>query len=234
MMRKRTVCPADPAETRGTYNPYIYKLMKAIRFLLLPLAVLAITSADSLAKFDEKSALAVLASDSEMKARACQALAVHGGPDSVPALAEFLGNFRLASYARTALEVIEDPSAGEALHAALPNLEGRLLAGVVTSLGVRGDKVSVPSLQELATNSDKSVAGSAITALAHIGTKNALATVIQALKQGPADLRISAAHAALAAAEKMANQGNENEAEQLLESVRAAAVPEHIKQATQG
>ena len=190
-MRKRTVCPADPAETRGTYNPYIYKLMKAIRFLLLPLAVLAITSADSLAKFDEKSALAVLASDSEMKARACQALAVHGGPDSVP-------------------------------------------AGVVTSLGVRGDKASVPSLQELATNSDKSVAGSAITALAHIGTKNALATVIQALKQGPADLRISAAHAALAAAEKMANQGNENEAEQLLESVRAAAVPEHIKQATQG
>ena len=233
-MTRRTAWPADLAGIRGTFKTNIGIFMKVLSSLILPLLALAVFCVNSFAKFDEKSALAVLASDSEKKARACQALAVYGGPDSVPALAEFLGNVRLASYARTALEVIDDPSAGEALRAALPKLEGRLLAGVITSLGVRGDQAAVPALQDLTTNPDKRVADSAITALARVGTEDALATVVQALRQGPADLRISAAHAALSAAEKMTAQGNKNAARQLLESVRAAVIPEHIKQAAQG
>ena len=202
-----------------------------MRNLCFLLTALAATCLNSVGKFDEKSALAVLASDSEMKARACQALAVYGGPESVPALAELLSDKQLASYARTALEVIDDPSAGEALRNALPKLNGRLLAGAMTSLGVRGDVASVPALQEIATDPNSGVAGSALAALARIGTEDALATVIKTLNQGSAELRISAAHAALAAAENMDKQENNMAVQQLLEAVRSAVLPEHIRQA---
>jgi HEAT repeat protein len=205
--------------------------MKVFRYLFIPFLVLISSGANAAVEWDEETALAVLASDTEAKARACQALAVVGGPDSVPALAGLLGDEQLASYARTVLEVIEDPSAGEALRGALPNLKGRLLAGVVTSLGVRGDEASVPALQELAVNANRRVAEAALAALAGIGTKDALATVVQGLNQGPAELRVSAAHAALAAAEKMTEQGNSKAAQYLLNAIGSAVLPEHIKQA---
>ena len=205
--------------------------MNPLRFSFIPLLAFLTSITQASPAWDEATALAVLASDTEQKARACQVLAVVGGPEAVPALAELLDDNHLASYARTALEVIEDPSAGEALRAALTTLEGRLLAGVVTSIGVRGDETAVPALQELASHSEREVAESALVALAAIGSEEALATVVQALNQGPADLRVSAAHAALAAAEKMAKNGNEPAAQKLLGSVQAAVLPEHIRQA---
>ena len=198
-------------------------------------SVLALALAGSViqasASWDEATALAVLTSDTEQKARACQALAVVGGADAVPALAELLDDDELASYARTALEVIEDPSAGEALRAALNTLQGRLLAGVVTSIGVRGDEAALPALQALASNSDGEVAASALNALAHIGGKDALATVVQTLQGGSGELRIAAAHAALAAAERLAENGKDEAAKKLLKSVRTADLPDHIRQA---
>lgn len=197
-------------------------------------SVLALALAGSViqasASWDEATALAVLTSDTEQKARACQTLAVVGGADAVPALAELLDDDELASYARTALEVIEDPSAGEALRSALNTLQGRLLAGVVTSIGVRGDEAALPALQALASNSDGQVAASALNALAHIGGKDALATVVHTLQGGSGELRVAAAHAALAAAERMANDGEDEAVQKLLKSVRTADLPEHIRQ----
>jgi len=206
-------------------------MMKATRFLFIPLLALAANASGSTTDWDEDAALAVLASDTQMKARACQALAVVGGPEAVPALAALLSDEHLASYARTALEVIKDPSAGEALRAALPQLKGRLLAGVVTSLGVRGDEAAVPELQKLVGGEDRGVAEAALAALANIGTEDALTTVTAALNQGPEELRISAAHAALEAAERLNKNGNEQAAAKLLKSVRAAVLPDHIKKA---
>ena len=201
-------------------------------------SVLALALAGSViqapASWDEATALAVLTSDTEQKARACQALAVVGGADAVPALTELLDDAELASYARTALEVIEDPSAAKALRSALNTLQGRLLAGVVTSIGVRGDEAALPALQALATDSDGEVAASALNALAHIGGKDALATVVQTLQGGSGELRVAAAHAALAAAERMVNDGNDQAAKKLLKFVRTADLPEHIRQAADG
>lgn len=212
-------------------EPQFHRYMKALRYLLIALLSLVASIINVSANWDEATALAVLASDTEQKARACQALAVVGGPNAVPALAELLDDQQLAAYARTALEVIEDPSAAEALRAALPKLEGRLLTGVVTSIGVRGDEAGVPALQELAAVLESEVAESAIAALAQIGSEEALATVVQALKQGPAELRVSAAHSALAAADKMTKEGKDQAAQNLLKSVRTAVLPEHIRQA---
>ena len=206
--------------------------MKAIHFLLIPLFALAATATDA-AKSDEKSALAVLASDADTqkKARACQKLAVVGGPKAVPALAALLSNEHLASYARSGLEVIDDPAAGEALRAALPKLKGRLLTGVVTSLGVRGDKAAVPSLQKIVGGTNLKAAESALASLARIGTQDAFASIVKTLKNGPARLRVPAAHAVLTAAEMLVKQGEKKAAKKLLKSIRAADVPEHIKQA---
>lgn len=231
MTTKPTACAAALAAILGTLKPWPYISMKSLRLLLLSLLSLGISSMTLAEEWDEASALAVLASDTQMKARACQALAVVGGPDSVPALAALLGSQELAAYARTALEVIDDPSADEALRAALPQLSGRLLSGVVTSLGVRADEAAVPALQELASHPDISVAKSAITALARIGTDEALSTVVASLNRGPSALRISAAHATLAAAESKARNGNNKLADQLLESVSSAVVPDYIKEA---
>lgn len=203
--------------------------MNSLRILILSLFSLGISSITLAVEWDEAGALAVLASDTQMKARACQALAVVGGPESVLSLAALLGNQELASYARTALEVIDDPSASKALRAALPNLNGRLLSGVITSLGVRGDEAAVPAIQQLAVNADTGVAKSALAALARIGTEEAISTIVESLNKGPSALRISAAHAALAAAEELATNGNDELVEQLLKSIQSAVIPDYIK-----
>ncbi|MCX6620598.1 MAG: hypothetical protein NTY38_05890, partial [Acidobacteria bacterium] len=73
------------------------------------------------------------------RAKACQKLAVVGDRHAVPVLAALLTDEHLALYARFGLEPIPDPAAGDALRAALDQVNGRLLVGVINSLGVRRD-----------------------------------------------------------------------------------------------
>ena len=77
------------------------------------------------------------------KALACKFAAVNGSPAAVPAVAPLLKNPRLASWARIALEAIPGDEAAAALREATGTLDGRLLTGVITSLGVRGDAAAV-------------------------------------------------------------------------------------------
>jgi hypothetical protein len=178
----------------------------------------------------ETAALAVLASDAGLreKARACQELGDFGGPASVPALAALLDKEHLADYARSGLEGIKDGSAGEALRAALPKLAGRYLAGVVNSLGVRRDVAAVPALQKLALDSKSGAAEAAIASLGMIATPAATKTLQDILASGPAALRVPAAHAALAAAEQLARNGNTSEARAVLNAVVRALPPGHL------
>lgn len=180
---------------------------------------------------NENPALSTLASaaGTEQKARACQELAVIGGPKAVPALAALLGDEKLSSHARSGLELIEDPSAGEALRNALPGLDGRLLAGAVTSLGVRRDAAAVPALKKLIEEPGRGVAEPALAALGQIASAEAVETIRKILANGPADLRVPAAHAVIAAAGKMVKDGKRDAASDLLGCVRVADVPAHIK-----
>ncbi|MCX6932679.1 MAG: hypothetical protein NTZ29_08320, partial [Verrucomicrobia bacterium] len=150
--------------------------MNVIRSLL-PVVVVSVLAGCATAPTSppspvETAALAVLASDAGLreKARACQELGDFGGPASVQALAALLGKEHLADYARSGLEGIKDPSAGEALRTALPTLEGRYLAGVVNSLGVRRDTAAVPALQKLALDPKRGAAEAAIASLGMIAT----------------------------------------------------------------
>jgi len=80
------------------------------------------------------------------KAKACQRSGEIGAKEAVPALAALLGNEHLSSYARYGLEPIADPSADEALRAALPKLKGNFLIGVINSIGKRRDAKAGPAL----------------------------------------------------------------------------------------
>jgi HEAT repeat protein len=195
--------------------------MIAIRSLIPALLVLALADAAPAAETTEAAALAVLASEAGLheKARACQQLAVLGGPAAVPALAALLDQEHLADYARSGLEAIKEPVAGEALRKALSRLDGRLLAGVVNSLGVRRETAAVPDLQKLALDPKRGVAPEALASLGMIGTGEAAKTLRTVLAKGPAELRVPAAHAALTAAAQLAKDGNLVGARTLLDEV---------------
>lgn len=195
------------------------------------MVALATNIANAATDWTEKSALKALAVTAHERAEACQALAVIGGPNSVPTLAGLLDDRQLAAYARTALEVIDDPSAGKALRDALPDLEGQLLIGVITSIGARRDREAVPALTELVADSKRGAGEAALVALARIGGREPLTTVITTMTGGAEELRIPAAHAALLGADLLSKRGNTNAAERVLEQVRNADLPEHIKQA---
>ena len=105
----------------------------------------AATELDFFAKDQASQDIAVLKSDATQKekADACMRLAVFGGADAVAPLAALLPDEKLSHMARYALETIPDPSVDPALREALGKVQGRLLAGVIGSLGVRKDAQAV-------------------------------------------------------------------------------------------
>lgn len=175
--------------------------------------------------------IAVLKTDAPQfdKAQACRQLAIAGDKAAVPALAALLGDEKLSAYARTALETTADPSAAEALRAAIPQLKGALLAGVVNSLGVRRDAEAVDALAKLAADRSSGVADEALAALGAIATPKAIATLRQVLA-GPAEARAAAAVACLTAADRLADK-NKADSLALREAVMAADVPAHLRAA---
>jgi HEAT repeat protein len=199
--------------------------MNAFRFMFPALAILVWTGCASIPPNPAAEArLAVLASDAGLqeKAQACHELAMVGGPESVPALASLLNHEHLADYARSGLEAINHPSAGEALRTSLRTLEGRNLAGAVNSLGVRRDTASVPELKRFALDSNRMVAEAAIHSLGMIATTDATQTLLQIVQSGAEDLREPATHAALLAAEQMTKAGQRGAARTLLDQVGRA------------
>lgn len=117
---------------------------------------------------NEAELLAVLRSDAPEadKALTCKFLAIQGTPLAVGDLAALLANPRLASWARIPLEAIPGPEAASALRAAVATLEGRLLVGVINSLGERADIASVPLLAGRLADPDAEVAAAAAWASA--------------------------------------------------------------------
>jgi len=185
----------------------------------------------SLQNVDEQKLIAVLKSDAPLynKTQACQKLAIFGSAKAVPVLAGLLGDKSLGDYARIALEPMKHPSVDDALRAALGKLKGRLLAGVVTSIGVRRDVKAVGALQKLAGDNDKDVAAAALAALGRIATDEATATIVQTLGKGSPALRTTAADAALVAAKILLDTGKQDPAVSLYDAVAKADVPAYVR-----
>jgi len=181
----------------------------------------------------EQKYIAVLKSGAALseKARACQQLALVGTKNAVPVLADLLDDETLADYARFALEPIEDTSVDEAFRRAMGRLKGGLLAGVINSIGARHDAKAVGELSKLARDPASVVAGEAIAALGRIATDQAIDTIVHVLVTGSANIRIAAADACLAGAERRLEQDKRKEAVKLYDTVRNADVPGHLRTA---
>jgi len=199
--------------------------MNSPRFLL-PCLLLALAGQAPAADPRESAALAVLKSDAGLreKALACQQLADFAGPAAVPALTSLLAHEQLGDYARSGLESMADPAAGAALLGALETLQGRQLAGVINSLGVRREKAAVPALRRIVTKPGHAAAPEALGALGLIADPAAAQVLGEMLRSGDQALRQAAAHAALVAAERLTAAGQGAEAAKLLET-SLTAVP---------
>ena len=179
----------------------------------------------------EGELIAVLKSDAahKEKADACRELAIVGSGEAVPALAALLGDEKLSHMARYALEPIPDTSVDEALRDALGKQKGRILVGVIGSIGVRRDAGAVQPLAGLLGDSDANVAGAAARSLGRIGGMEVAKLLAKTLAEARAATRPAVADACLSCAEALLTQGQAAEALALYESVAKADLPKHFR-----
>jgi HEAT repeat protein len=184
----------------------------------------------------EAELIAVIRSDAGEadKAIACKKLAIKGSADAVDELAKLLANERLASWARIPLEAIPGPEADTALRTAAGSLSGRLLVGVINSIGVRRDAAATSLLEGRLGDADAEVAAAAAAALGKIGTPAAAAILAKQLTA--AEPRLDhMAQAAIVCAERLLAAGQAGEAGKLYGAIRTAKVSEQRQaEATRG
>lgn len=185
---------------------------------------------------NEAELLAVLRSDAAEadKAIACKNLAVKGSAAAVGDLAKLLGNEHLASWARIPLEAIPGPEASAALRQAAGSLSGRLLVGVINSIGVRRDKDATDLLAARLGDADVEVAAAAAAALGRIGTPATAAVLSKNLAAAGPRLD-DVAQGGIVCAERLLAEGNAAAAATLYDTVRTAKVSEQrVAEATRG
>ena len=186
---------------------------------------------------NEKELIAILRSDAPKaeKALACKNLSVYGSKEAVADLAKLLGDEQLASWARTPLEAIPGEAADEALRKASESLKGKLLVGVINSIGVRRDAGAVELLSGRLEDKDAEVASAAALALGRIGNDTAAKSLQPKLAGGPIAVRSAVAEGCVLCAERFLEGGNAAEATKLYDEVRKAEVPEQrMIEATRG
>lgn len=215
--------------------------IRLFRGLSLALALTATGArGDELFNTNEAELIEVLKSgEPAQKAIACKKLAVFGTKDSVPLLEPLLADEQLASWARIALEAINDPAADEALRNSLKEAKGNLAIGTVNSLGFRRDAAAVPQLSAAfaasVTADDAEATDAAAWALGRIATAEAIETLRGGLKSEKDAVRNAAAQGVVLAAEQLLAQGKDTEAAKLYDEARAAEVPTQRKlEATRG
>jgi HEAT repeat protein len=178
-------------------------------------------------------ALAVLKSDAplEQKSAACEDLARVGDKDCVPVLAGMLGNEQLSHKARYALEAIPDKSVDEALRAALGTLSGRLLSGVISSIGTRRDSAAVELLGKHLGHRDGDVVRTAAISLGRIGTVAAGKAMLDALKDAKGDTISRICDGLLTCGTNLAAQGQQGEAKKIYDGLLAQDLPVRFRAA---
>ncbi len=182
---------------------------------------------NSSASEQESALIHVLQSDAppEEKAVTCKKLAIHGTEKAVPALAPLLADERFASWARIALEAIPGSAPDQALRKAVGELHGRLLVGVINSIGVRRDPKAVGALSRKLNDSDTEVASAAAVSLGKIGGPQSAKALRRALEKAPESVRPAVAEGCVRCAETFLAAGKPGEAVKLYDAVRSAPLP---------
>lgn len=177
----------------------------------------------------EEKLIAVLKSDASRNGKdyVCRKLKIVGTDASVPTLASMLGDANHSHMARFALQSIPTQAASKALLAALGSVSGKLKAGVIGSLGARGDNSAVGALGRLLGNNDAVVAKSAAAALGAIRTSDA-AKVLGENERNP-EATVAVIDAKLACAESLLASGDKLGALSIYKSLHSGGSAKHIK-----
>ena len=160
---------------------------------VVPDAILAgirLASPEGRAKLEPKLAAMLTAPATANGAREqiCRWLGWMGSDQSIPALVRLAGTKENGGYAIRALGTIPAPGANAALVKLLASSPDDLKVTVATALGVRRAASAIPALRLAAEKETPPVAASALNAIAAIGSKDALATLLE-IKTGDAAAR---------------------------------------------
>jgi HEAT repeat protein len=182
----------------------------------------------------EDSLLDVLSSsDSTLAGKqfACRQLGIIGTKRSVPALAKMLTGEETSDMARYALERITDAAVDDALREALPKTTGKIQVGIINSLGQRHDSKSVSALGKLASAPDSMVAEAAVAALGMIADPEATKVLAQTKGQASGKLRVPVLDAYLKCADRLAAQGQKENALAIYKELYKSDEPTPIRTA---
>lgn len=169
------------------------------------------------------------ASSRDGKEFICRQLRTIGTGRSVTALEPLLADGELSHMARYALGCIEDASAGAALHRALGKTEGKLKAGIINTLASSRYAKALPDIAALITSSDKTVAWSAVEALAWIGNSDAAAALESARRTAKGEQRLQINGALLKCAARLVTDGRKTEAARIYRTFYSPKQPRHIR-----
>ncbi len=177
----------------------------------------------------EKRLIALLVG--EGKAFVCRQLSLVGSAEAVPPLARLLPDKEMSHYARIALERMPCEEAVAALRDALGKTQGRLLVGVINSLGERKDAAAVAALARLASGADEAVAEAAVAALGKIGGADAVKAIAAVRAKASEKVRPAATDAYLLAADGLVAAGKKAEAAAIYKEVYEGEKKEHLRTA---
>lgn len=167
----------------------------------------------------------------DSKRFACEQLSIIGTAEEVPALARLLTDEDLSHPARIALERIPDAAAGDALRDALSKTKGKLLIGVINSLGERREPASTSSLLPFLSDSDQVIAGAAAAALGKIGGREAVRALVAARPTASPKLRPIIADALLACAERLLKNERKEAAKRIYEGLASPDEAREVQEA---
>ena len=182
----------------------------------------------------EEALIGVLSGDASRNGKdyVCRKLKVIGTDASVPALASMLGNKDHSHMARYALQSIPTEAASKALVDSLGSVSGALKAGVLGSLGARGDNSAVSAIAKLIGDSDGAVATAAANALGAIRTPDAAKALADAK---PADgVAAAVMNATLSCAEGILASGDKSAAKAIYQKLMTSSAKSVKLAATRG
>src|SRR6266550_2711737 len=227
---RRKPCGAS----KGSFN--FARLAWCVVFIAV--TATAIAAEDSQTSAEKvRNAISILKSGTEpaQKAMTCRWLAVYGNQDAVPALSPLLADPQLSSWARIALEVIPGRAADEALREAMGKVQGKLLVGVINSIGVRRDAKALNGLIAKLKEADVEVATAAAVALGRIGGDPSAKALEKALAGSAGATRSGMAQGCIRCAENFLKEKQFAKAIKLYDTVRQTDLPkQRILEATRG
>ena len=217
------------------------KQIKTFRFPSLFLASLLLCSPFLVAQVtslsDEAELIAILQSDGPPadKAMACKRLAIYGSEKCVLDVGKLLKDEQLSSWARITLEAIPGKASNQVLRTESESVKGRLLVGILNSIGVRRDVESVDLLSKYVMDSDTSVASAAAVALGRIGNPASTEVLKQSIAKVGDDVRSAVAEGLVLSAERSMLEGKLSTAMEVYDLVRGSKVAQQrVVEATRG